>query len=124
MRPKPLIPTRTVMIRISFGFSRSHGRGQSHLNELRSGAAGPLGLVCVDLPESAALLLVEHLSADICLGVGYTQLRCPLISSSEQSSNPSRHRVLRQGRFMHLTKLLQTGLLVLDAEQAGRPKMV
>ena len=76
---------------------------------------GRWALVCVDLLEPAALLLVEHLSAEICLGVGYTQLRRPLISSSEQSSDPSRHRVFRQGRFMHLTKLLEAGLLVLDA---------
>jgi hypothetical protein len=62
------------------------------------------------------LLLVEHLRAQAGLGVGYAELGGAPVGRSEQPPDPSRDGILGQRRLVHLTQLLQAGLLVLDAQ--------
>src|SRR5687768_5373318 len=103
MRPKPLIPTRTVMRRSPSAVKVPGEGGQDHLN---------------------GLLLIKHLGAQAGLGVGYAKLGGPFISRSQQSPDPPRNGIFGQRRFMHLTQLLQAGLLVLDAQQTSGSEMV
>jgi hypothetical protein len=62
------------------------------------------------------LLLVEHLRAQAGLGVRYAELGGAPVGRSEQPPDPSRDGILGQRRLVHLTQLLQAGLLVLDAQ--------
>jgi len=65
---------------------------------------------------SRGLLLLEHLRTQAGFSVRYAKLGGPLVSCSKQPPDPPRHRILGERRLVHLTQLLQTGLLVLDTQ--------
>src|SRR5215212_5634391 len=127
MRPKPLIPTRTVMITISFGgFQVPRASGPkttlTNFDPVRQGPFGPGS--AVQLRVAAALFVLEHVRAEIGLGIGYPQFSRPLVRSRQQASDPSGNSVFGQRWLVHLPELFQTCLLVLDAQHAGRPQMI
>src|SRR5690242_6459638 len=136
MRPKPLMPTRTVMLAISLQrrFSGPREVGPTlTLTESRAcvsarmghwfyagptGLVGPAPLVPMNF-RAFALVVVEQIRGKARLGVRDAQLGGALVGRRQQAPDAAGHRVLGQLRVVQLTEFLQTCLLVLHPQYAG-----
>src|SRR6478735_852499 len=139
MRPKPLIPTRTVTAVHLFGetvcrtkcqtlgrpvatsitphpsaSSRTPKRQSQGLVSTRSARDDRRGAP-VRAPADAVSGL-EHVGREVRVGAGDPELLGPLVGHGEQATDATGHGVLRHGRLGQLAELLEAGLLVLEAQ--------
>src|SRR5665647_132442 len=107
MRPKPLIPTRTVMV-LPFLVCRS-----STVSPVLTGMSvrpdRTPGYVDVSL-------CVEHVGGEVGIRAGDTQGARTLVGHGQQPTNPAGHSVFGHLRLGELAELLKAGLFVFQAE--------
>src|SRR6185369_17753683 len=112
MRPKPLMPTRTVT-RVSSG-GTGGGLGWTALS-------GPDPTVHARRPDRSGL---EHLRGEVGLGAGDAEVGRALVGHGEQAADAAGDGILGQRRVGELAELLEAGLGVVEPEAAGGGEVV
>src|SRR3954462_7088708 len=122
MRPKPLMPTRTVTVTstVTSNLSRVTETAGSAASLGRTlSVAGIPGPRSAPGPTGGGRSLRQHVVGDDGFGVRDAEILGPLVGHCQQPADPARHRVLGHGRGGALAQLLQGGLSELQAEAAG-----
>src|SRR5690606_26259470 len=121
MRPKPLIPTRTVMSDNLPSWVRHPGWApRRRLPRLSPNLPNRPGFRRVGAGPS----VLEHVGGETGLRAVDPQLLGPLVGHRQQPPDASGHRVLGHRRIGELTQLLEAGLLVLDPQLTGDAQVV
>src|SRR5215218_1707396 len=130
MRPKPLMPTRTVTedLHAARRGPRVRGCGLAHTKPYRSpttpAPAARSGRTGAGAYRSVRVLLREHVVGDDGFCVGDAEVLGPLVGHGQETPYPPGHRVLGHRRVGPLTQLLQRGLPELQAQPAGHEQVL
>src|SRR5215207_9435889 len=122
MRPKPLIPTRTVIPAISFFCEPRMGP----YNTLTTSDEPcydrlPSGLIS---PAPARGLVLQQICGEIGFGVRNAEFSGTTVRGCQQPADPARHSILGELGIVQLAQLLQARLLVLDAQHTRSTEMI
>src|SRR5690242_386924 len=106
MRPKPLIPTRTVTTSSSMA-ALAVGRSADGGSRTALSCPRPYRAVRVAPPGSKVPSGLEHLRCEVGLRAGDPEVGGPLVGHGQQATDAPGDGVLRQRRVGELAELLE-----------------